>query len=294
MFKFYDINGYGNSSTGHQRNDQKNPLIKPCFLAKGPNDELFVRDYATQRLVVFSNDGDRLEYSRYMCGRGNGYGTFQDIIGIAASKDHLYVADCYLDSVQKLKLQNGEWITTIGESGSGDKEFDSPFGIALDEVNSRLYVCDYCNNRIQVIKNDVFLKSFKGLNSSTAKFTPIDVTLNDNKDQLFVTDFENCRVQVLSTNDGSFIKMFGNDNEFRYPFGIFYAGLGIKDRWSPVILISSAHTTGYDDCVYMVSVNDETSPKTLPNSFNRPCGVIMMDDGQIVVANFCGDKLTVV
>ena len=290
----YDIDGYGNSSTEHRPNDQKNPLIKPFFLAKGPNDELFVRDYATHRLVVFSNDGDRLEYSRYICGRGNGYGTFQDITGIAASKDYLYVADCYLDSVQKLKLQNGEWITTIGESGSGDKEFDSPFGIALDEVNSRLYVCDYCNNRIQVIKNDAFLKSFKGLNSSTAKFTPIDVTLNDYKDQLFVTDCENRRVQMLSTNDGSFLKMFGNDNEFHYPFGIFYAGSGIKDLRSPVILISSAHTTGYDDCVYMVSVNDETSPKTLPNSFNRPCGVIMMDDGQIVVANFCGDKLTVV
>ena len=291
---FYDIDGYGNSSTGDQPNDQKNPLIKPFFLAKGPKDELFVRDYATQRLVVFSNDGDKLEYSRYMCGKGNGCGTFQDISGIVASKDYLYVADCQLDSVQKLKLDTGKWITTIGSSGSGHDEFDSPFGIALDEVNSRLYVCDYSNNRIQVIKNDSFFKSFKGLNSKTAKLTPIDVTLNDNKDQLFVTDCENRRVQVLSTNDGSFIKMFGNDNEFHYPFGIFYAGLGIKDRWSPIILISSAHTTGYDDCVYMVSVDDETSPKTLPNSFNHPCGVIMMNDGQIVVANFGSDKLTVV
>ena len=132
------------------------------------------------------------------------------------------------------------------------------------------------------------------MNSSTAKLTPIDVTLNDNKDQLFVTDCQNNRVQVLSTNDGSCIRMFGNDNEFRYPFGIFYAGLGIKDRWSPVILISSTHTTGYDECVCMVSVYDEASPMIFPNSFNRPCGVIMMDDGQIVVANLGSDKLTVV
>ena len=279
----YDINGYGEGSTGQQPKDQTNPLIKPLFLAKGPSDELYVRDYGKHRLVVFSNNGYKLEYSRHMCSEGNGYGKFKDITGIAASRDYLYVADCQLDSIQKLKLQNGEWVKTIGSSGSGDGKFDSPFGLALDEAKSLLFICDYGNHRIQVFKDDIFSKSFGGSGASKGSFNhPGDITLNDNKDQLFITDFDNHRVQVFTT-DGSFLKVFGNDSEFRYPFGIYYT--------NPNILISSVHT-GYN-CVYMVRV-DETSSHTLPCSFDCPCGVIVMDDGQIVVANFLGDKLTVV
>ena len=274
IISLYDINGY-------KIHDQTYPLIKPLFLAKGPSDELFVRDYDKHRLVVFSNDSDKLEYSRYMCGEGNGYGKFKDITGIAASKDHLYVADCQLNSIQKLKLQNGEWVKTIGSNGNGDGEFDTPFGIALDEANSRLYVCDYGNHRIQVFKDDKFSTSFGELGTSDGKFNhPGDIALNNDKDQLFITDFDNHRVQVFKTN-GSFIKVFGNDTEFCYPFGICYA--------FPIVLISSVHT----NYVYMVKV-DETSASTLPGSFNCPCGVVMMDDGQIVVANFLGNKLTVV
>ena len=91
---------------------------------------------------------------------------------------------------------------------------------------------------------------------------------------------------MLTTN-GSLIWVFGNDIKFCHPHGIHYAGSGIHWLGCPVILI------GIDDCVYMVSV-DETSASMLPGSFDCPCRVIMMDDGQIVVATYKGNKLTVI
>ena len=125
-------------------------MIKPLFLAKGPGGEVIVHDNRQHRLVVFSSDGDRLEYSRHMCGEGNGYGKFKYITGIAASKDYLYVADGQLDSIQKLRLDNGMWVKTINKSDSEDGKFN-PYGLALDEAKSRLYICDCDNHRIQVI-----------------------------------------------------------------------------------------------------------------------------------------------
>lgn len=81
--------------------------------------------------------------------------------------------------------------------------------------------------------------------------------------------------------------MFGNDIKFHHPHGIHCAGSGIHWLGCPVILI------GIDDRVLMVSV-DESSASTLPGSFDCPCGVIIMDDGEIVVANYEGNKLTVI
>ena len=260
-------------------------MIRPLFLAKGPNDKLFVRDYSTQRLVVFNNDGsNKLKYSSYFAGKGNGRGFFQDITGIAASRDYLYVADSELSYIQKLKLSGG-YLKQIGSSGSGDGQFNTPFGLALDEARSLLYICDYENHRIQVFKDDKFDKKFGSKGTSQGYFNhPGDIALNHYKDQLYITDMDNHRVQIFKT-DGSCIGVFGNthvNNILRHPFGIFLT-------YTSDVLISSVH----DDIVYLVA-SDGTNISTIDHSFNCPTGVIMMDNRQIVVANMLGDKLTVI
>lgn len=259
-------------------------MKNPLFLAKRPgrHEEIFVRDYSTQRLVIFKDhDGDKLKYSHYICGQGNGHGKFQEITGIAASKDYLYVADCELHCIQKLQLPNGECVKQIGSHGSANNKFDMPYGIALDEAKSLLYVCDYKNHRIQVIENDEFSFSFGKNGTSQGCFNyPGDITMNSDKDELFITDLDNHRVQVFATS-GLFLRMFGN---VPYPFGIFYTH-------TQVVLISSVHK-GYVH-VYMIDAQ-ETSTNTVPYSFACPCGVIMMDDEKIVVADMLGDKLSVI
>ena len=236
--------------------------------------------------MVFNNiDGsDLLEYSHYIAGKGNGNGLFQDITGIAASTNYLYVADSELDYIQKLKL-NGSYVQLIGSSGSGDGQFNMPFGLALDEAHSLLYVCDYDNHRIQIFKDDTFSYKFGSKGASQGYFNhPGDITLNNYKDQLYISDLDNHRVQVFKTN-GSLIGVFGNtdvNNILRHPFGICFTN-------TSSVLITSVH----DNLVHLAA-SDGTSISPIDHSFNCPTGVIMMDNGQIVVANMLGDKLTVI
>ena len=51
------------------------------------------------------------------------------------------------DNIQKFD-SNGTFITKWGSEGTGDGQFDSPHGIALDS-SGNVYVVDYYNNRIQ-------------------------------------------------------------------------------------------------------------------------------------------------
>ena len=222
-----------------------------------------------------------------MCGEGNGYGKFKDITGIAASKDHLYVADAQLSSIQKLRLEDGKWVKTISSSDSEDGKFN-PFGLALDEAKSRLYVCDCDNQRIQVIdcEDNCFIKPFAIESKGSLEDHPSslkDIALDANNDYLFITDFNNDIVQIYQT-DGSHVAVFAS---ISHPFGIFYSHI------HSTILISS--TDSGDNCVYMFSdTDDDLHCVYTPEGFNCPCGVIMLDNKQIVVANHNGNSLTVV
>ena len=282
----YKINGYngGNSNSTSSTYPEFCYLKAPLFLAKGPHNELFVRDYSTQRLVVFVDDGsDQLKYSRHFAGKGKGSGLFQDITGIAASTDYLYVADSELSYIQKLKL-NGGYVKQIGSSGSGDGQFNMPFGITLDEYRSSLYVCDYDNHRIQVFNNDKFATKFGSKGASHGYFNhPGDITLNNAKDRLYITDLDNNRIQVFNTN-GTFIKVFRENiiDILHHPFGICFTN-------TSALLITSVH----DHQVYLAASN-ESDINTITYSFDCPCGVIMMDNGQIVVANMLDNSLTVI
>ena len=44
---------------------------------------------------------------------------------------------------------NGKFLGKFGKRGSGDAEFNYPYGVVVDK-NGDLYVCDWCNNRIVV------------------------------------------------------------------------------------------------------------------------------------------------
>ena len=279
----YEINGYGGTSSS-STSTEFCYLKAPLFLAKGPNDEVFVRDYSTQRLVVFVDDGsDRLKYSHYLAGKGKGSGFFQDITGIAASTNCLYVADSELSYIQKLKL-NGGYVKQIGSSGSGDGQFNMPFGITLDEYRSRLYICDYDNHRIQVFENDKFAAKFGSKGASHGYFNhPGDITLNNAKDCLYITDLDNNRIQVFNVY-GTFIKVFREN----YKNDILHHPFGICFTHTSVLLITSVH-----DHELYVAASNGSSITTSTNSFDCPCGVIMMNNGQIVVANMLDNSLTV-
>ena len=56
-------------------------------------------------------------------------------------RNRLRVADFGNHRIVVMDL-NGNWISTFGSKGSGDKEFHYPTGIACEEGDDRLYITD--------------------------------------------------------------------------------------------------------------------------------------------------------
>ncbi|XP_065889182.1 E3 ubiquitin-protein ligase TRIM71-like [Dysidea avara] len=262
-------------------------LTHPYLLAKGPNNELIVRDSSTKQLVVFDK---HFQYSHVIGGAGSGNRKFQSITGIAVDKKgYVYVADCNLHCIQKFKL-NGEFISQFGSEGTAKSQFQSPYGLVLSQ-SELLFVCDKDNSRIQVFQNGCFSYSFGQNGTEPGTFNkPNDLTLDDGEDQLFITDFLSDRIQVF-TPKGQFLKVFGNFTdvpfELQGPLGIHYTPDGH--------LVISYYRT---DCV-VVFEEDGKFTSAIEGTyqgkkrFQHPGGVVMMDNGQIVIADQLGHRLVV-
>ncbi|XP_065886761.1 E3 ubiquitin-protein ligase TRIM71-like [Dysidea avara] len=259
-------------------------LSSPYMLAKGPNNELIVRDNSTSQLVVFDK---HFQCSHVIGGAGSGNGKFQSITGIAVDKKgYLYVADSGLDCIQKFKL-NGEFISQFGSKGTANSQFQSPYGLVLSQ-SELLFVCDSDNHRIQVFQHGRFLYCFGQNGTELGTFNkPRDLALNSNEDQLFITDCHNNRIQVF-TPKGQFLKVFGNFiTSLRLPVGIHYTPDGhllVNCFTTHCVLVFE------EDGKFTSAIEDTYQGK---KRFTYPRGIVMMDNGQIVIADNGGNRLVV-
>ena len=263
------------------------PLKFPYSLAKGPNNLLIFSDDSTSQLVVFN---DQLQYSCCIGRRGKRNGEFQNITGIAVDSDkYLYVTDSDLHCIQKFNLDR-KFSCKFGKYGSENNQFKSPHGLLI--CYPKLFVCDRYNHRIQVFIRETWYYTIGQQGTEPGSFKePIDLSLNNSKDQIFVTDNKNHRVQVFTLN-GQFLRVFGNLTDIsstlqKNPVGIFVTPDGY-------VLITFYHTS----CI-MVLDEDGTFISVIESSyqgkerFNHPCGIVMMNNGQIIIACDLSNKLVV-
>ena len=65
---------------------------------------------------------------------------------------------------------NGTFVRQVGTPGNGEGQLNNPHGIAINESNGDIFVCDYGNNRVAIFSKDFLFKSQLGqgtLNSPT-------------------------------------------------------------------------------------------------------------------------------
>ena len=90
---------------------------------------------------------------------------------------------------------NGKFISRIGKQGKGELEFDYPFGLAINESNGDIYICDCVNNRIQILNKDFSFKYQFGRDTLQG---PLDVKFS--KEYIFVLDESNPCLHLFSYN----------------------------------------------------------------------------------------------
>ena len=177
------------------------------LLIDDSNDLLYVADTDNDRIQIFELDdscpSDTTEIVDGVCfveefgDTGSGDGDFRSPSGLVldSSNDLLYVADTGNDRIQIFELVDRDdscpsdtteivdgvcFVEEFGDTGSGDGDFRSPSGLALDSSNDLLYVADTRNDRIQVFETSTTAEEAPDkpteLKASTASTTAIVLT----------------------------------------------------------------------------------------------------------------------
>ncbi|KAI6657333.1 hypothetical protein LOD99_81 [Oopsacas minuta] len=118
-------------------------------------------------------------------------------------------------SILKYNL-DGEFISRIGKQGKGELEFIFPKGIAINESNDDIYICDCSNCRVQILSKDFQFKSQFGPFEY-----PRDVKLS--KEYIYVLDASNPCIHLFNHNhilQKSVISR-GRGNQVTDPYSFF-------------------------------------------------------------------------
>jgi DNA-binding beta-propeller fold protein YncE len=118
--------------------------------------------------------------------------------------DNLYIVDSGNNRIQKF-TKDGQFLAKWGSAGSGDGEFNMPWGIDLD-AQGDVYIADWRNDRIQKFSPDgQFLMAFGASGSGEGEFNRPSGVAVDRDGAIYVADWLNDRLQVFDA-DGVFVE----------------------------------------------------------------------------------------
>ena len=154
--------GGGDGIIGGERGAGIDQFDGPYAVAVDAAGNLYVADFVNDRIKHYNTEGelDTTWGINGIIGGSSAPGELDAPMGIVVdSSGRLYVADTGNDRIKRY-TSSGALDTTwgggdgvIGGSGSGDLEFNTPGGLALDD-SGRLYVADSQNHRVKRYTND--------------------------------------------------------------------------------------------------------------------------------------------
>ena len=182
---------------------KEQPLVSVCVKGTGMEQlynpqgvtvdnktgNIYIAEWFNGCVKVFDSTGKYL----FKFGDNEGEGKMCHPRVVAICEDRILITQ-QSNCILKYQL-NGKFICRIGREGNGNLEFNFPCGLTIDESNGDIYICDYFNNRIQILSKESSFKSQFG--KDTLKY-PRDVKLS--KEYIFVLDTSNPCLHLFSYN----------------------------------------------------------------------------------------------
>jgi tripartite motif-containing protein 71 len=188
-------------------------LSGPSGVAVDARGDIWVADTGNSRVQRFSPTGDYIEqFGSY----GSGDGQFDYVATMAIGpQGTLWVVDAFNHRVQIFD-SDGDYLDQFGSHGSGPGQFDAAYGIAFDAEQSRVFITDVYNDRVQrwdlpsEVSEDVIVhsNSFGANGSGEGQFNSPQGSAVDSEGNIWVVDRSNYRIQKFSP-DGEFLSRFG-------------------------------------------------------------------------------------
>lgn len=134
-------------------------------------------------------------------------GQLKKPMGVAAANNKIYVSDSGNQRIQIFD-SSGKFLSTIGKQGSGQGEFQFPYGIALDSSNN-IYVADMRLGNVQVFNpQGEFVKYFGEEKPEQKVFnSPAGIFQRDGK--LYVAELSPPSIKVFDIASGQKVLEFG-------------------------------------------------------------------------------------
>ena len=252
----------------------------PWGVAVNQWGEVLVTERGRNSVSVFSQCGKKL---RSFDTRGSGVGELNEPCGVTMnSEGNILVADIHNHCIQNFTT-TGEFLTAAGTKGSGLLQFNHPLDVTFNVSNSKVYVVDCWNNRVQILNSDLTFSSIFGkAGSSKGQFKyPCGITC-DSTGKVYITDSDNHRVQVF-TADGKFVRMFGRHGhgrgELSCPVGITIdtndkVYVSEFDNWRVSVFTSMGQ--------FLTSFGKKGDG---PGEFNSPVGLAVDNSGVVYVCD---------
>ena len=227
-------------------------------------NNIYVADQCNNRVQVFDKDGKYL----FKFGDMDGPGKMKSPLCIAIYKEKVFVTQ--LQGVLVFDLK-GNFIFQIGNTGSGEGQFNNPCGITVNEYNGDIYVCDSSNDRIQIFSENYSFKSQFG--KGTLQY-PTDIQLT--RDNIYVLSLIKPFLTIFNYNFTPVQNIISNSfpNYLKSPYCFVIDGAGN-------IIVSDQGLTS----VFISNQQGELL-HSLKDSISKPFGVCIDSKGRIIVVGY--------
>jgi len=227
--------------------------------------------------------------------RGSADGEFYNPLGLAF--DHhrglMLVVDAGNHRVQVFSCDDGgSFVSKLGEKGNQPSQFLRPWDLAIDHHHDRILIAELSNNRIQSwsLSEQSFLSCIGHFGSGDLEFqNPRGIAIDKHHRRIIIADTGNHRLVFLSSIDLSFLFSVGikgsRPGEFNCPSSVAI------DHDRIIVSDTNNHRVQVLSSIDGSFLFEFGQKGDQPCQFKNPTGVCIDNQGRIIVADFCNDRL---